>query len=68
MSKLWKGRTVEDILPGKEGGAVKLECQGCGKEWLRPAAKGCGAVGGGVVWLRVSDHVGVTSINDNVRV
>jgi hypothetical protein len=47
---------------------VKLECQACGKEWLRPAAQGCGAVGGGgVAWLHVSDHVGVTSINDNVR-
>jgi hypothetical protein len=37
VSQLWKGRAVEDALPGEEGGAVKLECQECGKEWLRPA-------------------------------
>ncbi len=37
LSQLWKGRTVEDALLGEEGGAVKLECEECGKEWLRPA-------------------------------
>jgi hypothetical protein len=37
VSQLWKGRAEEDALPGEEGGAVKLECQECGKEWLRPA-------------------------------
>ncbi len=37
LSQLWKGRAVADALPGEEGGAVKLEFQECGKEWLRPA-------------------------------
>jgi hypothetical protein len=27
ISQRWKGRAVEDALPGEEGGAVKLECQ-----------------------------------------
>jgi hypothetical protein len=30
-------RAVEDALVGEEGGAVKLECQKCGKDQLRPA-------------------------------
>ncbi len=34
------------MLSGDNGGAVKLECQGCGEEWLRPAA-GCWELGGG---------------------
>jgi hypothetical protein len=29
---LWKGRAVEDALPGEENRAGKLECQECGKE------------------------------------
>ncbi len=48
LSQLWKGRAVEDALPGEEGGAVKLECPECGKEWLRPAGgwEQCGWGGG----------------------
>jgi hypothetical protein len=37
LSQLWKGRAVEDVLPGEEGGAVELECWECGKVWLKPA-------------------------------
>jgi hypothetical protein len=37
LSQLWKGRAEENALLGKEGRAVKLECQECGKVWLRPA-------------------------------
>jgi hypothetical protein len=67
-SQLWKGRAVEDALPGKEGGAVELECQECGKEWLRPAGgwEQCGREGG--VWLCVTDHVGVTTVKDDTHV
>ncbi len=39
LSQLRKGRAVEEALPGEEGGAVKLECQDCCKECIRPA--GC---------------------------
>jgi hypothetical protein len=37
LIQLWKGKAVEDALPGEEGGAVKLECQECSKELLIPA-------------------------------
>jgi hypothetical protein len=33
---LRKGSAVENSL-SEENGAVKLECQECGTEWLRPA-------------------------------
>ncbi len=46
FSQIWKGRAVEEALLGEEGGAVKLECQECGKEWLRPAGVGSSAVRG----------------------
>jgi hypothetical protein len=36
LSRLWKGRALEDALLGEKGGAVKPECQECGKAWLRP--------------------------------
>ncbi len=36
-SQLWKGRAVEDALPGEEGGAVEPEYQECSKEWPIPA-------------------------------
>jgi hypothetical protein len=42
LSQLWKGRAVEDALPGEEGGAVKLEWQECGKSG--PDRQGLGAV------------------------
>ncbi len=51
FSQLWKGRAVEDALPGEEGGAVKLECQECGRAaqtsrvlgavWVRGCVCGC---------------------------
>ncbi len=65
LSQLWKGRAVEDAPPGEEGGAVKLECQECGR--VAQTSRGLGAV-----WLRVcvclvacSDHVRVTTIKDD---
>ncbi len=47
LSQLWKERAVEDALQGEEGGAVKLECQECGKKWLRPMGAGSSGGGGG---------------------
>jgi hypothetical protein len=63
-SQLWKGRAIEDALPGEEGGAVELECQECGKEWLGPAGgwEQCRWGGGAAV---CSDHIGGTTVKDD---
>jgi hypothetical protein len=65
LSQLWKGRAVEDALPGEEGGAVKLKCQECGKEWLGPAGDWEQWRWGGVQ-LHVTDHVRVTTVKDDI--
>jgi hypothetical protein len=57
LSQLWKGRAVEDALPGEEGGAVKLDCQECGEQWhkRKPAGAENSAGKGGCV-AACSDH------------
>ncbi len=65
LSQLWKGRAVEDALPGEEGGVVKLDCQKCGKQWLKPAGAENSA-GKGCVWLHVQITSGVTTVNSRI--
>jgi hypothetical protein len=67
LSQLWKGRAVEDALPGEEGGAVKLGCQECGKEWLRTAGdwEQCARGGGGMCDCIFRSHWQVTTLEDD---